>query len=153
MDKFLIKGPSKVRGKVSIPGSKNASIPILAATILFDKKVIIKNLPRVKDVDTLISLLKSLGSKITLSKDKKTAKIINPKKRMPHFGETLGNSEKYLVAPQPQALCFLKDHCSNLKNHYKKVIFLMKKAFFSKSFRLRHKLVEISSKILLFLTF
>ena len=80
MDKFLIKGPSKVRGKVSIPGSKNASLPILAATLLFDKEVIIKNLPRVSDIDTMISLLKSLGSKITLSKDKKTAKIINPKK-------------------------------------------------------------------------
>ena len=59
MDKFLIKGPSKVRGKVSIPGSKNASLPILAATLLFDKEVIIKNLPRVKDIDTMISLLKS----------------------------------------------------------------------------------------------
>ena len=80
MDKFLIKGPSKVRGKVSIPGSKNASLPILAATLLFNETVVIKNLPRVKDIDTMISLLKSLGSKITLSKDKKTAKIINPKK-------------------------------------------------------------------------
>ena len=74
MDKFLIKGPSKIRGKVSIHGSKNASLPILAATLLFNEKVIIKNLPRVKDIDTMISLLKSLGSKITLSKDKKTAK-------------------------------------------------------------------------------
>ncbi len=80
MDKFLINGPCKVKGKVSISGSKNASLPILAATLLFDKPVIIKNLPRVKDIKTMLNLLKSLGSKIILSKDKKTVKIINKKK-------------------------------------------------------------------------
>ena len=79
MDKFLINGPCKIKGKVLISGSKNASIPILAATLLFDKPVIIKNLPRVRDINTMLNLLKSLGSKITLSKDRKTAKIINRK--------------------------------------------------------------------------
>ena len=84
MDKFLIEGPCKLKGKVLISGSKNAALPILAATLLFDKSVTIKNLPRVKDIDTMLSLLKSLGSKITLSKDKKTAKIQN-KKNMKTF--------------------------------------------------------------------
>ena len=70
MDKFLIDGPSKIKGKVSISGSKNASLPILAATLLFDLPVTIKNLPRVKDISTMLNLLKSLGSKIELSKDK-----------------------------------------------------------------------------------
>ena len=64
MDKFLIKGPCKIKGQVSISGSKNAALPILASTILFDKMVIIENLPRVKDIDTMLNLLKSLGSKI-----------------------------------------------------------------------------------------
>ena len=80
MDKFLINGPCKIKGKVSVSGSKNASLPILAATLLFDKQVIIKNLPRVRDINTMLNLLKSLGSKIILSKDRKTAKIINKKK-------------------------------------------------------------------------
>ena len=84
MDKFLIEGPCKLKGKVSVSGSKNASLPILAATLLFDKTVIIKNLPRVRDIDTMLNLLKSLGSKISLSKDKKTAKIQN-KKNMKTF--------------------------------------------------------------------
>ena len=84
MDKFLIEGPCKLKGKVLISGSKNAALPILAATLLFDKSVTIKNLPRVKDIDTMLSLLKSLGSKITLSKDKKIAKIQN-KKNMKTF--------------------------------------------------------------------
>ena len=79
MDKFLINGPCKIKGKVFISGSKNASLPILAATLLFDKPVIIKNLPRVRDINTMLNLLKSLGSKIILSKDRKTAKIINKK--------------------------------------------------------------------------
>ena len=54
MDKFKIIGPSKIRGEVSISGSKNAALPILAATLLFDKNVTIKNLPRVKDIDTCL---------------------------------------------------------------------------------------------------
>ena len=43
MDKFLIKGPNKIKGQVSISGSKNAALPILAATLLFDKEVTIDN--------------------------------------------------------------------------------------------------------------
>jgi len=84
MDKFLINGPCKIKGNVFISGSKNASLPILASTLLFDQPVIIKNLPRVKDINTMLGLLKSLGSKIILSKDKKVAKIIN-KKNMKTF--------------------------------------------------------------------
>ena len=80
MDKFLIDGPCRVRGKILVSGSKNASLPILAATLLFDQPVIIKNLPRVRDINTMLNLLRSLGSKIIQSKDKKTAKIINKKK-------------------------------------------------------------------------
>ena len=80
MDKFSIEGPSKIRGKVKISGSKNSSLPILAATLLFNQPVIIKNLPNVKDISTMVSLLRSLGSNVILSKDKRTAKIHNQKK-------------------------------------------------------------------------
>ena len=75
MDSFLIKGPCKVKGQVSISGSKNAALPILASTLLFDKPVIIENLPLVKDIDTMLNLLKSLGSKIQFLRNKKTVKI------------------------------------------------------------------------------
>ena len=84
MEKFLIRGPCKIKGKVSISGSKNASLPILASTLLFDQPVVIKNLPKVRDINTMLNLLKSLGSKIILSKDKKIAKIYN-KKKMKNF--------------------------------------------------------------------
>ena len=80
MDKFLISGPCKVKGQVSISGSKNAALPILASTLLFDKPVVIENLPRVRDIDTMLNLIKSLGSKIKFSKNKKTVKIYKTKK-------------------------------------------------------------------------
>jgi UDP-N-acetylglucosamine 1-carboxyvinyltransferase len=75
MDKFLIKGPSVLKGKVLISGSKNAALPILASTLLFDKPIILQNLPRVKDIDTMLNLLKSLGSKIEYFDNKKKVKI------------------------------------------------------------------------------
>tara|TARA_Y100000590_G_scaffold214100_1_gene242682 strand:+ start:937 stop:2199 length:1263 start_codon:yes stop_codon:yes gene_type:complete len=81
MDKFLIKGPNKIKGEVSISGSKNAALPILAATLLFDEPVIIENLPKVKDIDTMLNLLKSLGKKIHSSKNKKIVKISKSKKQ------------------------------------------------------------------------
>ena len=80
MDKFSIEGPSKINGKVKISGSKNSSLPILAASLLFNQPVLIKNLPKVNDINTMITLLRSLGSKVTLSKDRRIAKIHNQKK-------------------------------------------------------------------------
>ena len=80
MDKFLINGPCKIKGKVKISGAKNSALVLLAATLLFEKPVTLKNLPRVRDIDTMLNLLKSLGSKIILSKDKKIVKIQNKKK-------------------------------------------------------------------------
>ena len=80
MDKFQIKGPCKIKGEVEISGAKNSALVLLAATLLFDEAVTLKNLPRVKDIDTMLNLLKSLGSKIILSKDKKIVKIQNKKK-------------------------------------------------------------------------
>ena len=80
MDKFLIEGPCKIKGKVKISGAKNSALVLLAATLLFEKPVTLKNLPRVRDINTMFDLLKSLGSKITLSKDRKIARIQNKKK-------------------------------------------------------------------------
>ncbi len=80
MDKFSIEGPSRIRGEVKISGSKNSSLPILAATLLFNQPVVLKNLPKVKDINTMISLLRSLGSKIILSKDRSVARIHNKRK-------------------------------------------------------------------------
>ena len=77
MQKLEITGDKKLSGSITISGSKNATLPILASTILTNKKVVIKNIPLVKDVETMVDLLKLLGSTIKLNKKKKKIEIIN----------------------------------------------------------------------------
>ena len=69
MQKLEVFGVNKLKGQIKISGSKNASLPILAATLLSRKKVYLKNLPRVKDIETMVNLLQSLGSKINFNKN------------------------------------------------------------------------------------
>ena len=80
MDKLEVFGAKKLKGNVHISGSKNAALPILAATILSNKKIILKNLPNVKDIETMIKLLESIGSTIKYSKKKNLISIQNKKK-------------------------------------------------------------------------
>ena len=77
MQKLEVLGGKKLRGQIKISGSKNASLPILAATILSDQKIHLSNLPRVKDIETMINLLKFIGSSIKISNDKKSILIQN----------------------------------------------------------------------------
>jgi UDP-N-acetylglucosamine 1-carboxyvinyltransferase len=62
MDKFVIKGGHKLSGSVEISSSKNASLPILCATLLIPFDVKFSQLPHLNDVSTLIDLLKDLGA-------------------------------------------------------------------------------------------
>jgi len=79
MQKLEIKGGRKISGTITISGSKNATLPILASTILTNKKVTIKNVPLVKDVLTMVELLNTIGSTVRLDKKKKKIEIINKK--------------------------------------------------------------------------
>ena len=80
MKKLEVFGAAKLKGQIKISGSKNASLPILAATLISDKKIFLSNLPRVKDVETMTRLLESMGSKVKLSKNKNSLVIQNNKK-------------------------------------------------------------------------
>ena len=80
MDKLEVFGARKLKGHVKISGSKNASLPILAATILSNKKIYLSNIPKVKDIETMIKLLKSIGSKVKYLKNKNSVLIQNNKK-------------------------------------------------------------------------
>ncbi len=60
MEKLEVIGSKKLKGNIKISGSKNASLPILAATLISNKKIKIQNLPIVKDIQTMIFLLRSL---------------------------------------------------------------------------------------------
>ncbi|MBD1172233.1 UDP-N-acetylglucosamine 1-carboxyvinyltransferase [Pelagibacterales bacterium SAG-MED05] len=81
MQKLLINGKKELSGKISISGSKNATLPILAATILSDKAKL-TNIPLVKDIFTMVELLKFIGLKVNISKDKNTIEIENINKNI-----------------------------------------------------------------------
>ena len=80
MEKLEITGGKKLQGSINISGSKNASLPILAASILANK-ITLTNIPSVRDISTMVELLISLGSIIEINKNKKTIKINNHKTR------------------------------------------------------------------------
>ncbi|WP_369308664.1 UDP-N-acetylglucosamine 1-carboxyvinyltransferase [Providencia rettgeri] len=64
MDKFLVKGPTRLSGEVTISGAKNAALPILFAALLAEEPVEIQNVPHLRDIDTTIKLLNQLGTKV-----------------------------------------------------------------------------------------
>ncbi|ATW01686.1 UDP-N-acetylglucosamine 1-carboxyvinyltransferase [Candidatus Legionella polyplacis] len=65
MSQFIINGGNSLNGKVSISGSKNAALPIIAASLLTEDDVYISNIPDIKDVKIMLEILKLIGSKIT----------------------------------------------------------------------------------------
>ena len=81
MQKLLIKGKKDLSGSISISGSKNATLPILAASILA-KKVKLTNVPLVKDIFTMLELLKFIGIDIKINKKKKFIQIENTNKKI-----------------------------------------------------------------------
>ena len=69
MEKLLIKGGNQLKGKISCSGAKNAALPILAASILCDEKLVLKNLPYLQDITTMFELLGSMGAEILLDEN------------------------------------------------------------------------------------
>ncbi len=70
MDYLKINNTKQLNGTVKISGAKNAALPLLASTILSKNKIVIKNVPNVKDINTLLKLLSNLGSKYKFEKNK-----------------------------------------------------------------------------------
>ncbi len=66
MDKLLIRGGARLNGEIRISGSKNSALPILAATLLCDEPVTIRNLPHLHDVTTMIALLRCMGVEVVI---------------------------------------------------------------------------------------
>ena len=69
MEKLLIKGGNSLSGKISCSGAKNAALPMIASTILSNKKVVLKNLPYLQDITTMFELLGSMGAEILLDEN------------------------------------------------------------------------------------
>ncbi|MFH1782138.1 MAG: UDP-N-acetylglucosamine 1-carboxyvinyltransferase [Candidatus Omnitrophota bacterium] len=69
MDRFIIEGSAKLKGTVELSGSKNAALPILAATLLTSSKSVIKNVPPLRDVYTMLRIMRVLGVKVNMEED------------------------------------------------------------------------------------
>lgn len=61
MDKFVIEGGFPLHGKVTPSGNKNETLPLLAASLLTDERIVLRNVPRIRDVSTMLGLLAGLG--------------------------------------------------------------------------------------------
>ena len=70
MSKFIIQGGKKLEGEVRISGSKNAALPIIAATVLVKGKTTLYNVPNIQDVQTMFQIIKDIGGKVTRKNNK-----------------------------------------------------------------------------------
>ena len=64
MDKIVITGGRKLKGEVVISGSKNSALPIMAAALLTEEESLVENVPDLRDIQTMIKLLRALGAKV-----------------------------------------------------------------------------------------
>ena len=69
MDKFVINGNKPLNGTINISGSKNATLPIMAATLLAPGKYKLTNIPQLRDVRSMAHLLRIIGAKVELNED------------------------------------------------------------------------------------
>ncbi len=75
MDALVIQGPSRLEGEVSISGSKNAALPLLFASLLFDKEIVYENVPRLWDIETTLKLLEEIGTESGWDKEAGVVRI------------------------------------------------------------------------------
>lgn len=69
MDKLIVEGNARLKGEIEVSGAKNAVLPILAATLLTDEPCIIKGVPNLRDTNTMLRILRSLGKHAELNRD------------------------------------------------------------------------------------
>jgi UDP-N-acetylglucosamine 1-carboxyvinyltransferase len=95
MEYFEIKGGKKLSGEIDVRGSKNATTPILAATLLTKKECIISNIPLIEDVFTMLKIMESIGAEIKWLGERKVtikAEKIDPKKMDFNFMKQIRSS-------------------------------------------------------------
>ena len=75
MDKFIIDGPTPLKGKIPISGSKNAALPLMAASILGNSPSTIHLVPKLKDIYTFNNVIRVTGTHVVFKEDENTLKI------------------------------------------------------------------------------
>ncbi|NJD02303.1 MAG: UDP-N-acetylglucosamine 1-carboxyvinyltransferase [Ruminiclostridium sp.] len=69
MSRLIVTGGNRLKGEIAVEGSKNAVLPVLAAAILNGGESVIKNCPRLRDVEVMIEILKTIGCKAKMEGD------------------------------------------------------------------------------------
>src|SRR5436190_17120784 len=64
MEKFVIEGGTPLSGSIAPAGNKNAALPALAACLLTEEEVVLRNIPRIRDVEAMLELLTGLGVRV-----------------------------------------------------------------------------------------
>jgi len=83
MDKFRIQGGRPLEGRVIIGGAKNAALPAMAASLLTSKRVVLRNMPRVRDILTMRSLLDEMGADSSLKGEREGNRITLQARKIP----------------------------------------------------------------------
>src|SRR5205809_6174855 len=61
---YIVEGGRRLSGTIRPSGNKNAALPIIAAALLTDHPVILENVPRIRDVETMVDLIQSVGADV-----------------------------------------------------------------------------------------
>ncbi|UPA17956.1 UDP-N-acetylglucosamine 1-carboxyvinyltransferase [Borrelia puertoricensis] len=77
MYSYLVEGGFKIGGKITASGNKNAALPCITATLLTDEEVILENIPYIKDVEVILSILKDIGAEVLREGDILKIKALN----------------------------------------------------------------------------
>ena len=107
MDKFIVEGGVKLKGAVELSGSKNAALPILAATLLTDGRSVIKNVPPLRDVHTMLRIMRMLGIKVDMEDG---VVVVNP------HGYKNSMAPYKLVSTMRASICVLGPLLAKLKH-------------------------------------
>lgn len=97
MDKLVVKGGARLKGRVEISGSKNSALPILAATLLTPEQCILRNVPDLSDIRFMIEIMKRLGATVTFENGVVTTRAENITSEVPYD----------LVRKMRASICFL----------------------------------------------
>ena len=123
MEKLLIKGGKSLSGKISCSGAKNAALPMIAATILCDDKVVLKNLPYLQDITTMFELLGSMGSEILLDENKSNDDLFQSfEEYCKNFKENINNEKLNIIK---KSLTFLKNKAKTMEDIYNNSKFII----------------------------
>ncbi len=97
MDKLVVKGGARLKGRVQISGSKNSALPILAATLLTPETCVLHNVPDLSDIRFMIEIMKRLGAEVTFDNGTVTTRAEKVISEVPYD----------LVRKMRASICFL----------------------------------------------